>query len=74
MSRQCVLLLNSTFPPDLTDQVAKESSNSTASTHDMHKEDTGATSGGTAKATAEDHKATPVSAISMLCESYSDKM
>ncbi|GAB7348054.1 hypothetical protein MBLNU459_g6089t1 [Dothideomycetes sp. NU459] len=42
---------------NLTDQVAKESSDSTASTHDMHKEEHNVTSGG--KATIQDHKATP---------------
>ncbi|KAF7845933.1 hypothetical protein BT93_L0003 [Corymbia citriodora subsp. variegata] len=41
----------------ITDQVAKESSDSTASSHEMHQGETGATSGG--KATIEDHKATP---------------
>lgn len=43
----------------ITDQVAKESSDSNASTHPMHQVDTGATSGG--KATAQDHAANPVS-------------
>ena len=47
---------------DLTDQVAKESSDSTASTHPMHQEDHKATSGGVA--TFEDHKANPGPAIS----------
>ncbi|KAJ9635495.1 hypothetical protein H2201_003154 [Coniosporium apollinis] len=42
---------------NLTDLVAKQSSDSTASTHPMHQEDTGATSGG--KASAMDHKANP---------------
>jgi len=43
---------------NLTDKVAKESSDSTASTHQMHDEDhSGATSGG--KASAMDHKAHP---------------
>ncbi|KAK8212845.1 hypothetical protein M8818_003010 [Zalaria obscura] len=41
----------------ITDQVAKESSDSNASTHPMHQADTKATSGG--KATIEDHKGTP---------------
>jgi hypothetical protein len=42
----------------ITDQVAKESSDSTASTHKNHDVDTGASSGGTAHAAA--HKAAPV--------------
>ncbi|KAF2839798.1 hypothetical protein M501DRAFT_991804 [Patellaria atrata CBS 101060] len=47
---------------DITDQVAKESSVSTASDHPVHQEDTGASSGGL-KATAEHHKAHPGPAI-----------
>ncbi|CAF9907809.1 MAG: hypothetical protein GOMPHAMPRED_005992 [Gomphillus americanus] len=42
---------------NLTDQVAKDSSDSTASTHSRHDEDTGATSGGSTHAMA--HKANP---------------
>lgn len=45
--------------PDLTDMVAKESSDSNASTHPMHDVENNATSGG--KATAQDHSANPVS-------------
>ncbi|KAF2446840.1 hypothetical protein P171DRAFT_482918 [Karstenula rhodostoma CBS 690.94] len=41
----------------ITDQVAKESSDSNASTHQHHDVDTGATSGGSASANA--HKAAP---------------
>ncbi|KAL6710642.1 hypothetical protein ACN47E_007699 [Coniothyrium glycines] len=41
----------------ITDQVAKESRDSTASTHPLHDEDTGATSGGSVAANA--HKANP---------------
>jgi hypothetical protein len=41
----------------ITDQVAKESSDSTASTHPNHDVDTKATSGGAA--TLEHHKANP---------------
>ncbi|GAB7342075.1 hypothetical protein MBLNU457_g0356t1 [Dothideomycetes sp. NU457] len=49
----------------ITDQVAKESKDSTASSHSMHQEDTGATSGGSqSKATAQDHSATPGPVIS----------
>lgn len=47
------------FAVDITDQVAKESSDSTASSHGMHQSDTGASSGGVA--TINDHKANPVS-------------
>ncbi|EKG18045.1 hypothetical protein MPH_04735 [Macrophomina phaseolina MS6] len=44
----------------ITDQVAKESSDSTASSHAMHQADTGATSGGAQnKAHANDHTAAP---------------
>lgn len=42
---------------DLTDQVAKESSDSTASSHKMHHE------GDQSKATIQDHQANPVSSI-----------
>ena len=42
---------------DIYDQVAKESSDSTASSHEGHKTQTNATSGGVA--TFEDHKANP---------------
>ncbi|KAF2281413.1 uncharacterized protein EI97DRAFT_454611 [Westerdykella ornata] len=41
----------------ITDQVAKESSDSTASSHPLHQENTGATSGGSLGANA--HKANP---------------
>ncbi|KAF4303765.1 hypothetical protein GTA08_BOTSDO07590 [Botryosphaeria dothidea] len=45
---------------NITDKVAKESSDSTASSHPLHQSDTGATSGGAqSKATASDHKAAP---------------
>jgi len=45
---------------NLTDKVAKESNDSTASSHKLHDEDhSGATSGGGGKAHAMDHKATP---------------
>ena len=47
---------------DLTDQVAKESSDSTASTHENHKTSTNATSGGVA--TIQDHQANPGPQIS----------
>jgi hypothetical protein len=40
----------------ITDQVAKESKDSTASTHPLHQEDTGATSGGSVDA-MQAHKA-----------------
>ncbi|KAF1951120.1 hypothetical protein CC80DRAFT_496400 [Byssothecium circinans] len=43
---------------NITDKVAKESSDSTASEHKLHDEDTGATSGGSLHANA--HKANPV--------------
>lgn len=43
----------------ITDQVAKESKDSTASSHELHDEDTGASSGGNLHAHA--HKANPVS-------------
>ncbi|KAL1304826.1 hypothetical protein AAFC00_003753 [Neodothiora populina] len=43
----------------ITDQVAKESSSSNASSHPLHDVDNEVTSGGSAKATAQDHKATP---------------
>ncbi|EON68771.1 hypothetical protein W97_08029 [Coniosporium apollinis CBS 100218] len=56
---------------NLTDQVAKESSDSTASTHELHQEDTGATSGG--KASAMDHKANPSSAAAAMTEMVQDK-
>ncbi|KAF2190556.1 hypothetical protein K469DRAFT_558619 [Zopfia rhizophila CBS 207.26] len=42
---------------NITDQVAKDSSNSTASTHSAHQENTGATSGGSIGIQA--HKANP---------------
>lgn len=46
---------------DITDQVAKESSDSTASTHPLHDTDTNVTSGGAhSKAHVNDHKAAPV--------------
>lgn len=41
----------------MTDQVAKESSDSTASTHEVHNVDNNATSGGVAS--MEHHKANP---------------
>ncbi|KAF2655803.1 hypothetical protein K491DRAFT_692593 [Lophiostoma macrostomum CBS 122681] len=41
----------------ITDQVAKDSSDSNASSHPLHQEDTGATSGGSVGAQA--HKANP---------------
>ncbi|KAJ4356121.1 uncharacterized protein N0V89_004149 [Didymosphaeria variabile] len=41
----------------ITDQVAKESSDSNASSHPNHQEDTGATSGGSLSSLA--HKAAP---------------
>lgn len=44
---------------DITDQVAKESSDSNASDHPIHQVENTATSGG--KATAQDHSANPVS-------------
>ncbi|KAI4835497.1 hypothetical protein E4T44_08526 [Aureobasidium sp. EXF-8845] len=47
---------------NLTDMVAKESSDSNASTHPMHQVENNATSGG--KATAEDHSANPGPVIS----------
>ncbi|KAJ9623662.1 hypothetical protein H2203_005924 [Taxawa tesnikishii (nom. ined.)] len=44
----------------ITDQIAKESSESTASNAPIHNADTGATSGGTqSKATVQDHQAPP---------------
>ncbi|KAK3080270.1 hypothetical protein LTS18_002683 [Coniosporium uncinatum] len=46
----------------ITDQVAKESSDSTASSHELHDEDTGASSGGSTgpkKASVQDHQANP---------------
>lgn len=43
---------------DITDQVAKESSDSNASSHELHQENTGATSGGSLSSMA--HKAAPV--------------
>jgi hypothetical protein len=47
----------------ITDKVAKESSDSNASTHELHNEDhSGATSGGNVSANA--HKANPVRASS----------
>ncbi|KAF1355304.1 hypothetical protein BDV97DRAFT_101794 [Delphinella strobiligena] len=49
---------------NITDQIAKESSDSTASTHPLHNEDHDVSSGGSAKATAQDHKATPGPVIS----------
>lgn len=56
----------------ITDQVAKESKDSTASDHPIHQEETGATSGGSAgaKATEQDHAANlgPVKA-----DSYPEK-
>ena len=42
----------------ITDKVAKESSDSNASTHELHNEDNQATSGGNVAANA--HKANPV--------------
>ncbi|KAL1600063.1 hypothetical protein SLS59_006137 [Nothophoma quercina] len=42
----------------ITDQVAKESKDSNASTHELHQEDNQATSGGSVAANA--HKANPV--------------
>ena len=48
-----------TFPSGITDQVAKESSDSNASSHQLHDVDTGATSGGAPSAFAA-HKAAPV--------------
>ncbi|KAI4721718.1 hypothetical protein E4T48_02019 [Aureobasidium sp. EXF-10727] len=42
---------------NLTDMVAKESSDSNASSHPMHDVDNSATSGG--KATTQDHSANP---------------
>lgn len=42
----------------ITDQVAKESSDSTASSHPIHQEDTGATSGGSVNA-QQAHSANP---------------
>lgn len=45
--------------------VAKESSDSNASSHPMHQTETGATSGG--KATAQDHSANPVSYCLARC-------
>lgn len=42
---------------NLTDQIAKESSDSTASSHKLHQTDNNATSGGAA--TFEHHKANP---------------
>lgn len=44
-------------PAGITDQVAKESGDSTASSHAIHQEDTNATSGGAA--TFDHHKANP---------------
>ncbi|KAF4537520.1 Peptidase c40 [Lasiodiplodia theobromae] len=45
---------------NITDQVAKESSDSTASTHPLHDTDTNVTSGGAhSKAHVNDHKAAP---------------
>lgn len=58
---------------DITDQVAKESKDSTASSHPMHQEDTGVTSGGSSKATIQDHKATPVSTKRCVVESIKEK-
>jgi hypothetical protein len=43
---------------DITDKVAKESSDSNASSHKLHDEDSSATSGGSLHANA--HKANPV--------------
>lgn len=62
------LLLTALFSIDLTDQVAKESSSSTASDHHSHDVNTGAKEGsdtGHMKATAQDHSATPVSATTL---------
>jgi hypothetical protein len=54
-----VYLTDANTPPQgITDQVAKESKDSTASTHENHDVDTGATSGGNLHAQA--HKANPV--------------
>lgn len=47
------------YPLGITDQVAKESSDSNASTHQHHDVDTGASSGGST-ASALAHKAAPV--------------
>lgn len=59
---------------DLTDKVAQESSDSTASSHSLHNEDhSGATSGGGGKAHAQDHKATPGPAISQDIGEPADK-
>jgi len=55
------LLTRSFFTLGIFDQVAKDSKDSTASDHEIHDVETGATSGGSqGKATAEDHKGTPV--------------
>lgn len=56
-------MLTTVLSTDLTDQVAKESSDSTASDHHTHQVDTGAKEGGNTKATAQDHNAAPVSAF-----------
>jgi len=56
-----IWLTLSLFTLGIYDQVAKESKDSTASDHEIHDVETGATSGGAqGKATAEDHKGTPV--------------
>lgn len=44
---------------DITDQVAKESKDSNASSHELHDKDTGAKSGGSLSAAAA-HKSAPV--------------
>ncbi|GME24151.1 hypothetical protein GTA08_BOTSDO07590 [Neofusicoccum parvum] len=49
---------------DITDKVAKESSDSNASTHPLHQTESAATSGGAqSRATAGDHSAAPGPAI-----------
>jgi hypothetical protein len=57
-------------PTGITDQVAKESSDSTASTHPAHQVDTGAISGGSLGANA--HKANPVRIFNLLRHYRSD--
>ena len=48
------------------DQVAKESKDSTASSHSLHDENHDVSSGGSAKATAQDHNATPVCQVQKM--------
>lgn len=57
-----LLELTRMYTADLTDKVAKESTDSTASSHENHDVDhSHATSGGSSgKATSQDHKSTPV--------------